>query len=159
MGQGGRACIVNNTSFSWRVTSQHSYQMESWPFSEGDIIGPNSAWSGYIEFREHIFDTWDDDAAEAYFAADNGKTFTFICRYTDLKFAPGWDGLNFKSGEWISLGWSHDGTVTMELRAIDDQIWLLKSNDLATDATPLSNDDARTRAKQLMDDVKALTAK
>jgi 1-phosphatidylinositol phosphodiesterase len=135
MGAGGYLRLTNNTDRQWVLDNHHSYQM-TWDFPV-----TIKAWSQcdvYVEWREHIFDNQDDDAAEARYRLDG----TDICFEIQARArgeggrrlqvvlvnlsAPG-----YPSGGTVQLGWRHDGTVKFLLHGRADNLRLATAFDWA----------------------------
>ena len=127
MGQGGYLWIVNATTKTLKLTGEHSYQMNSWSFSD---IEANSKKRFYIEFDENIFHTPTDDAGEADFRVETtGTSLQLQVRY--FRDVGRFLQVNWKSIDTSQftvfpppspnstigkLGWIHDGSLCMLIK-------------------------------------------
>ena len=124
MGQGGYLWIVNATTKTLKLTDEHSYQMNSWKFSD---IDANSKKRFYIEFDEYIFHTHTDDGGHASFQVEATDT-SFQLQVRWFKDVGRFLQVNWKSTNTSKftvfpppspkntigkLGWIHDGSLCM----------------------------------------------
>lgn len=123
MGQGGYLWIVNATTKELKLTHEHSYQMNSWSFSD---IAANVRKRFYIEFDQGVFHTVTDDAGEADFQLEGTSTsFQLQVRWfrdTGRFLRVDWSGTSTSeftvfppplSGTTGELGWIHNGDLCM----------------------------------------------
>ena len=124
MGMGGYLWIINATSKTLKLTHQHSYQMESWSFSD---IPSQSMQRFYIEYSQGIFKDWSDDSGEANFTVDGtNEGFQLQVRWPYNQGECGlkvkWEGITSSkyavfpppmSSDIGELGWFHNGVLSL----------------------------------------------
>lgn len=117
--------LLNGSPFDWTLTSQHSYQMDtwSWPavsagriYSTDLILMLNSigkASKVFVEFGTK--GNTRDDAAEAYYSAGDQNKFTVLARKpSDYKLIITLNDMSTKQsprGSNIDLGFRHDAAI------------------------------------------------
>ncbi|KAF1837298.1 PLC-like phosphodiesterase [Decorospora gaudefroyi] len=111
MGWGGYLTLLNGSPFDWTLSSQHSYQMDSWKWP---TISAGKASKVYVEFgtKGNI----RDDAGEAYFniAGTSNKFSVLARRPSDFKLTISLDNMSTKQspkGSSVGLGFRHDAAV------------------------------------------------
>lgn len=124
MGQGSRLIISNYSSYTLKLESIHSYQMNSWDGNFPSEIKPGEHQGVYVEFNEHVGVTSSDDAGDAIYLIDGtDNQFQIRARFNDNRnLSVDWkntinDTRFFPqklSTSLIDLGWEHDGVVTLK---------------------------------------------
>ena len=126
MGMGGYIWIINAVSTVLKLTYQHSYQMDSWSFSD---IPSQSMKRFYIEYSQGIFEDWSDDAGEATFMVEGtNEGFQLQARWPYNEGEYGlkvkWIGITGTSSKYAvfppptssdigKLGWFHNGVLSL----------------------------------------------
>ncbi|CAO2647714.1 Nn.00g086360.m01.CDS01 [Neocucurbitaria sp. VM-36] len=123
MGYGGALTLVNGSPFHWILTSQHSYQMDTWSWP---TISAGKATRVYVEFGTK--GNTRDDAGEAYYSiAGTANKFMVLGRKSsDYNLTISLDGISTKQspqGSKIDVGFRHDAAVNWIMSTDESGQW------------------------------------
>ncbi|KAF3036046.1 hypothetical protein E8E12_004178 [Didymella heteroderae] len=111
MGYGGALTLVNGSPFEWTLSSQTSYQMDTWKWPN---VLAGRAERVYVEFGTSWFAK--DDAGEAYYdVAETSETFSILAKKPkayDLTISlTNMATTQSPKGSKVGLGFRHDAAV------------------------------------------------
>ncbi|KAI4943949.1 hypothetical protein J4E91_009096 [Alternaria rosae] len=128
---GGDLTLVNGSPFSWSLSYQHSYQMDTWTWP---TINAGQASRVYVEFRTS--GTTRDDAGEAYYNIDGtSDRFTVLGRKpSNYALTISLDDMSTKQsskGAKVDLGFRHNAAVNWIMSTDEAGTWWSNSGSYA----------------------------